>query len=383
MTLAQLGAEVVRIDPLGGATDVSRLPLGPDGTSLYWIGLNKGKRSVELDTSSAEGRDLLGRLLAVSGSGAGILLTNAVGQDWLSYESLRAYRQDVIEVQIAGRNDGRPAVDYTVNCEVGVPYMTGPTDFGRPVNHVLPAWDLITGLQAALAILTAERIRRDTGRGQLVTLSVADVAVATMAHLGFVADVVVNGRGRPRDGNYLYGSFGSDFLTSDGQRVMIVALTQRQWRKLVELTGTGDAIRALEKSLGVDFSDEADRYRYRAVLEALIAPWFANREFEEVTASLEQAKVLWGPYRTVVNLVADPTSIMNRSQLMADVHHEGLGTFPVPRSVLDFSGWDDPGPMPGPVLGGDTDAVLSSWLGLSNRELSDLRERGVIGGNTR
>jgi 2-methylfumaryl-CoA isomerase len=107
-------------------------------------------------------------------------LPNAVGQPWLSYESLRAYRDDVIEVHIAGRSDGRPAVDYTVNCEVGLPLMTGPTDYNRPVNHVLPAWDLLTGLQAALAIVTAERVRRDTGRGQLVTLSLADVAVATM-----------------------------------------------------------------------------------------------------------------------------------------------------------------------------------------------------------
>jgi 2-methylfumaryl-CoA isomerase len=193
----------------------------------------------------------------------------------------------------------------------------------------------------------------------------------------------VNGRGRLRDGNYLYGSFGCDFATSDGQRVMIVALTQRHWRKLVELTGIGDAIVALERSLEVDLSVEAGRYRYRAVLEALIAPWFSARTLAEVTGGLEQAKVLWGPYRTVENLVSDPTSVMQRSSLMTDLYQEGVGTFPAPRSVLDFSGWDRPDPVPAPVLGADTDAVLSSWLGLSDRELSDLRKRGVIGGHGR
>lgn len=379
MTLAQLGADVVRVDPVGGAADVSRLPLAPSGTSLYWSGLNKGKRSVEIDTSSAEGRDLVGRLLAASGPGGGILLTNAVGQGWLSYDSLRSYRDDLIEVHIAGRSDGRPAVDYTVNCEVGLPLMTGPTDCSRPVNHVLPAWDLLAGLQAALAIVTADRVRRATGRGQLITLSLADVAVATMAHLGFVADVTVNGHGRLRDGNYLYGSFGCDFATSDGRRVMVVALTRRHWRKLVQLTGIADAIAALEQSLHVDFGLEEGRYRYRAVIEALIAPWFAGQTFADITSLLEEAQVLWGPYRTLEDLVHDPASIMHSTDLMTDVHQEGVGTIPVPKPVLRFSGWDTPGAVPAPVVGQDTDAVLSARLGISPAELAELRERRVIG----
>ena len=86
MTLAQLGADVIRIDPVGGATDTRRLPLDQKGNSLYWAGLNKGKRSVELNTSSDEGRRLVVDLLR-SGPGGGILLTNAVGQRWLDYEA--------------------------------------------------------------------------------------------------------------------------------------------------------------------------------------------------------------------------------------------------------------------------------------------------------
>jgi 2-methylfumaryl-CoA isomerase len=274
-------------------------------------------------------------------------------------------------------------VDYTVNCEVGLPLMTGPIDSDRPVNHVLPAWDLLTGAYAALAILAAERVRLATGRGQLVTVSLADVAVATMCHLGFVADVAVNGRGRLRDGNYLYGSFGCDFATSDGQRVMIVALTQRQWQKLVELTRLADPIAALEKSLHVDLSVEEGRYRYRAVLEALLAPWFAARTFADVVASLDEARVLWGAYRTVENMVTDPSSIMHRTTLLSEVDQPGAGKIPVPRSVLQFGASDLPGPLVAPALGDDTDEVLAELLGLDAEKLSDLRGRGVIGGTTR
>jgi 2-methylfumaryl-CoA isomerase len=382
MSLAQLGAEVIRIDPIGGATDVRRLPVDDKGNSLYWAGLNKGKRSVEIDTRSAEGRDLVERLIAASGSGGGIVLTNAVGQAWLSYEHLSSVRPDLIMVHIAGRADGRPAVDYTVNCEVGLPYITGPADFQRPVNHVLPAWDLLTGLHAAVAILAAERTRARTGRGGLLRVALSDVAVSTMAHLGFVADVTVNGRGRLREGNYLYGSFGCDFRTADGDRVMVVALTERHWHRLVELTGTGEAISALERSLGVDLQDEEARYRYREVLAALIAPWFEEHGSEEVRAGLEASQVLWGPYRTVEQLVRDADSLMAASRLFSDVHHAGIGTFPTPRSVLEGTGVPKY-PLPAPALGADTDPVLRELLGLDGATLDDLRTRRVIGGPRR
>lgn len=377
MSLAQLGAEVVRVDPLGGATDTRRLPLDARGHSLYWAGLNKSKRSIEIDFKSPEGRALVERLLAESGPGGGIVITNAVGQDWLSYERLVRVRPDLIMVHIAGRADGRPAVDYTVNCEVGLPYLTGPVDFQRPVNHVLPAWDLLTGLHAAVGILAAERVRARTGRGRLVRIALSDVAVATMAHLGFVADVAVNGRGRPREGNYLYGSFGCDFATRDGDRVMVVALTERHWRHLVELTGAGEAIEALERSLGVDLHAEEARYRYREVLAALITPWFEAHSTEEVRAGLEASQVLWGPYRTVEEMVRQPDSLLGTSALFHRVEHPGIGAFPTPATVLAGAGPSGP-PAPAPALGADTAAVLAEWLGVGAEDLAVLRAEGVV-----
>ena len=139
MTMAQLGAEVIRVDPIGGATDTRRLPVDASGTSLYWVGLNKAKKSVEVDLKTAEGRAIVTSLIAAPGPG--IVVTNSVGQGWLSYDELRKHRSDLIHVHILGRSDGKPAVDYTVNCEVGLPYLTGPIDFDRPVNRVLAALD--------------------------------------------------------------------------------------------------------------------------------------------------------------------------------------------------------------------------------------------------
>lgn len=382
MTLAQLGADVIRVDPVGGAADTLRLPVDAKGHSLYWANLNRGKRSIEVDLRSAEGRDLVARLLAAPGEGAGILLTNAGGRSWLDYETLTAHRPDLIKVSITGLSDGSPAVDYTVNCEVGLPLLTGPADSGQPTNHVLPAWDLLAGLHAAVAILAAERARARTGRGQDVSLSLADVAVATMCNLGFVADVVANGSGRQRDGNYLYGSFGCDFETLDRRRVMVVALTKRQWQALVEVTGVGEPVAALERALGVDLSREEVRYEYREVVAGLVRPWFARRTLDEVVEALGQTTVLWGVYRDLEEFVADPSSLLNQSRIVEQVEHPGIGTLPTPGSVLDVAGLDGLPPGRAPVLGEHTDEVLRSLLDLDDAAITELQHAGVIGERT-
>lgn len=379
MTLAQLGADVIRVDPVGGATDTRRLPLDAKGTSLYWAGLNAAKRSIEVDTGTEDGRALVTQLITAPGPDGGIVLTNAVGQAWLAYERLAAMRADVIVVHILGRGDGKPAVDYTVNCEVGLPLITGPVEVDRPVNHVLPAWDLLTGLQAAIGVLAAERVRTRTGRGEHITVSLADVAVATMAHLGFVADVVLNGHGRLRDGNYLYGSFGNDFATADGHRVMIVALTARHWRRLLALTSIEETVGALERALDVDLSDEPVRYQYREVLSGLLRPWFEQRTYDEVAAALEPSGVLWGPYRSVDEFVHAPDSVLRASDLMAELDQPGIGRYPAPRPVLGLPGRAERPPAPAPILGQHTDEVLGEVLGLDGAALDDLRQRGVIG----
>jgi len=381
MTMAQMGADVIRVDPIGGAPDVRRLPLAPSGQSLFWAGLNKGKRSIEVNFGSAEGRELVQALIAAPGPDGGFLLTNSVGATWLEYDELRKVRDDVIKIFIRGRSDGKSAVDYTINAEIGLPWLTGPIESGRPVNHVLPAWDLMTGVYAATAVLAAERVRHRTGRGQNIDISLANVAVATMANLGYVADVQINENKRVRDGNFLYGGFGIDYQTADDVRIMVVALTPRHWRSLIELTGVAEAVDRLQESLGVDFAKDGDRFTHRRVLNDLIRPWFQARNGDEAIAALESAGVLWGRYRTVTELVNQPDSLLHTSGLLHNVEQPGIGTYSVPGPVLEFSGWTPGEPKPAPMLGENTDEVLGSILGLADHELSDLRQRGVIGGS--
>ena len=131
-------------------------------------------------------------------------------------------------LRLTGNADGSGAVDYTVNCASGFPTATGRDE--TPVNHVLPAWDIAAGLYLSTGLLAAERQRRRDGQGREVTLALADVMLASVGNLGYLADVQVNGHVRPPLGNDLYGALGRDFATRDGRRLMIVAISNRQWR---------------------------------------------------------------------------------------------------------------------------------------------------------
>ena len=332
LTLAQLGAEVIRIDRAGGGADAGRWPLAPSGVSLYWTGLNKGKRSVTLDFRAAESRKIVADLVAASGPDGGIVLTNADGQDWLGYRELARHRPDLIHLQIRGRRDSTAAaVDYTVNAATGFPLITGPEEHAGPVNHVLPAWDVACGLYAALGLLAAERHRRRTGEGRAITLALEDVALAVAGHLGFLAEAQL-GMDRPRIGNYLYGGFARDFATADGARIMLVPLTARHFADLAEVTGLAGTLAELERLLGADFSTDGDRYTHREVIASLLAPWFGQRTLADVASAFAGSSVLWERYRSFTELTADPGFAAN--PLLREIDQPGVGRVLAPGSPL-------------------------------------------------
>ena len=378
MTLAQLGADVIRIDPIGGAPDTTRWPLGPSGVSLYWVGLNKGKRSVMLNLRSPEGQEAVRRLVGAPGEGGGILLTNAAGRSWMSYETLRAVREDVILVELLGHHDGHPAVDYTVNAEVGFPLVTGPEGHGDPINHVLPAWDVACGLYATVAILAAERRRRLTGAGSLVRAALHDVALATAGNLGFLAEAEF-GVERPRIGNHLYGGFAHDFATRDHKRIMLVALTSRHWRDLVALTGRAEVVTALEQTLNADFRHDSDRYAHREIIQGIMRPWFAERDHADVARALSGSSVLWSTYKTFADLAGPGRADLEANPLMSVLDQPGVGTYLAPGSPLSFAGLPRDA-APAPWLGQHTEEVLGEVAGLSEDEIAGMLATGACEG---
>lgn len=380
MTLAQMGADVIRFDRIEGGLDAGRWPVTKDGRSLFWAGLNKGKRSVAVNMKNPEGRELVTRIITAPGPDAGLFLTNLRVRGWMDHATLSQHRADLIMVTLSGDRHGRPAVDYTVNPALGFPDATGPAGSTEPVAHVLPAWDCIAGNLAVSSLLAAERHRLRTGEGQDVDLTLKDVAAAMLGHLGIIGEVCINGTDRPKGGNALYGAYGQDFVTADGRRIMVIGMTDRQWRGLVTLTGTTGAIAALEARLGVSFENEGARYTHRAAITELFAPWFARHGADEIGTMCDAAGVTWSEFRSFARAVAEDPDLSPENPVFSEIEQPGIGTYPVPGSVVTFSAHPRQPPRPAPTLGADTEAVLADVAGLPAREIGRLFDQGIVDG---
>ena len=379
MTLAQLGADVIRFDDIKGGLDNDRWPITKDGRSIYWAGLNKGKRSIAVDLRNPKGRELLTALITAPGEGAGIFTTNRPARGWLAYEELSKKRADLIALNIVGDRHGTANVDYTVNAITGFPMVTGPVGHDGPVNAVAPPWDLATAYAGAMAILAAERHRRMTGQGQRIVLPLQDMALSVTSALGYLGEAVVNDVDRPRYGNEIFGTFGRDFKTSDGRFVMICIFSDRHVDALAAAGGFEAAFKKIETETGVDLKTDAGRWNARARLCAVIEPWVAAHNAADVGAALQKAGALWAPYQTFRELAADKEAVQE-NPLFTVLDQPGIGRYPVAASPLQFGAIPRQPPVGAPTLGQHTDEILSAILGLPAHEIARLHDEKVVGG---
>ena len=378
MTLAQMGAEVIRFDRIGGGLDAGRWPLAPSGQSLFWAGLNKGKKSIAVDMKSPEGRELITRIITAPGEDAGLFLTNLRVRGWMDYETLSQFRRDLIMVTLMGDRHGNPAVDYSVNPALGVPDITGAEGSSDPVAHAVPAWDLLAGNLCVSSLLAAERHRLRRGMGQDVELALKDVAAAALGHLGMIGDAALNDAPRQKAGNALYGAYGQDFLCADGNRIMVIGLTDRQWRGLVNATGTVDDMAALERKTGRDLMDEGARWELRHEITEVLKPWFAARRVPQFAQDFTKAGLTWSQFRTLKDALAEDTDMSADNPMFTNLHQPGLGSFPVPGNPVSYSAVPRSAPVAAPQLGAHTEEILGDVARLEDGEIARLFDAGVV-----
>lgn len=381
MTLAQYGAEVIRIDMVGGGIDYARQPMMPGGRSLYWTGLNKGKKSIAVDIRRPAGRELVQALVTAPGNG-GVLLTN-IGVPWLSHALLSERRNDLITCTIEGNSDGTTAVDYTVNCAAGFPAITGNGSINFPVNHALPAWDIACAYQAAFGIAAAAANRQATGSGAQMRLALSDVAFSTLSHLGMLAEAELLNQERTSLDNFLYGAFGKDFGTFDGHRVYVAAISLGQWKSLVVACAMQGACEKIEQEAQLNLEKEEDRFAARLAIAAYLEEWFKTRSFAEVREILNTHKVCWGPYQTVMEALARDPRLSEANPIFTRVNTAGVGSHLAAGGTLRIGTTHTGSPVPAPLLGQHTDQILQEVLGLSEAALGKLHDDGIVAGPDR
>jgi 2-methylfumaryl-CoA isomerase len=371
---AQFGAEVIRVDQIGGGPDYRRWPVTEANDSLYWENLNRAKKSVALDLSKPEGRELLQALVRATGQ----FITNFPAEGFLSHAKLAEGRADLVTVRVMGWADGAPALDYTVNNAVGYPMLTGAGP--EPVNHVLPAWDLLSGAYAAFALLAAIRRREATGAGSEVRIPLSDVAIGTVANLGGIAEVLHSGANRPRLGNAVYGLFGRDFVTRDGVRTMIVVVTHRQWANLLGALGLNDAVAAIEAGRGVSFaSNDGLRFDHRDALYPLFEAAIGARDHAALATALDGAGIVHSAYRTMLDAAHDRRLVGNNPMFTSfDANPSGFA-YPAAGAFGTVPQLERTPAQAAPRNGQHSEQVLAEMLKLSSGEIARLVDSGTVG----
>jgi 2-methylfumaryl-CoA isomerase len=199
--------------------------------------------------------------------------------------------------------------------------------------------------------------------------------------MGQLAEVLTTGANRPRLGNSLFGAFGRDFATADGRRIMVVAITPKQWRGLVSALGLNDAVATVEGELGVSFvSNEGARFDHRDRLFPLFEAAFAVRTTADLGPAFDADGVTWGPYQSLHEAATTDKRLFTENPVFQTIANPSGLTYPASGPAGTLAGEPRGAITPAPKLGQHTDQVLAEVLGLPDHEIGRLHDAGLVAG---
>jgi len=371
MILADLGAEVVKIEePTSG--DEAR-GVGPflKGLSAYFASLNRGKKSAALNIKDPRGRDLAAALIAR----ADVLVENfrpgTMDRLGLGYETVATRNPRLIYAACSGFGQTGPyrargAYDMVIQGMGGVMSITGEPG-GRPLKTGPAIGDLAGGLFTAIGILAALQAREHTGEGQMVDIGMLDCQVALLenAIIRYTTTGEIPG---PLGARHPSIAPFEAFEAKDGY--VIFAVGTPHWERFCRVIGREDLLEDRR------FATNALRAENHGALQPLIAEVARMRTVREWMAIMEKADVPCGPINTIDQVVADPQ--VQARGMVTTIHHPGVGAMRIPSSPLRLSRTPSRVDRPAPRLGEHTAEVLKAWLGLEGEAITGLTEQGVI-----
>lgn len=373
MLLGDLGADVVKIERPGKGDDTRGW--GPpflDGESAYYLGVNRNKRSVTLDTSQEQGRALLGRLLetadlVIDNFKLGTLPRWGFDDAWFEEHAPQAVRCSITGYGSTGPRGAEPGYDFILQAESGLMSITGGED-GEPMKIGVALVDITTGLMAAISLLSGLEDRRRTGHGRRFEVSLHDTSLTMLANVA--ANYLISGDDPNRYGNGHPNIVPyRTFRASDGE-VAVAVGNDGQFHKLAELVGHP------EWSQDARFATNEGRVNNRREIDGLITEAFGKHDRAYWVAELKRAGIPVGPINSVGEALTSEQSLARR--LVTEVTHPQTGTFSVVTSPLRWGSEPAPVRFPPPRLGEHTQQVLAEELGLDDAEIAELRAAGVV-----
>jgi crotonobetainyl-CoA:carnitine CoA-transferase CaiB-like acyl-CoA transferase len=370
--LADMGADVVKVERPGDGDETRHLAPFQDGESHYFMSINRNKRGIVVDMKQPAGRQVVLDLARLSDVCIENFRPGVTARLGLDYESVKAVRPDVVYCSISaygqtGPYAGRSAFDVAIQAMGGAMGVTGEPG-GRPMRMGLPMADLSAGLFAALGILAAVVERQRTGKGQLVDVSMMDAMVGLLTQYAgrfFMTgeDVEPVGSGHPSVSPY------GTYETADGH-IVIANLGESFWPKIARAIGRAD--------LAEDprYRTNAERVSRRAEVDELVNAETRKRTRAEWEAIFEAEDVPHAPVLRVSQVLTHPQVLAR--EMVTDVEHAKLGRMPATGRALRFGAQPREPMRAAPVLGQHTDEVLHDVLGYDQARIDELRERGII-----
>lgn len=370
--LADMGAEVIRIEEVGGSVDRKLAPFAPDGVPIRHYMVNRNKQVITLDMQHPKGRELFHRLLKKADIFVDNLSPRAKEKLGLTYEALSKIKPDIIVVSISafgsyGPYSERLGFEPIAQAESG--HMAHNGFPGDPPSRGAVAWcDLGTGLHSALGAVSALFHRYRTGQGQMVETSLFDTAVSIMTFPNAAARWKLLGTTADR-GNVTENYFGDIFKTTDGW-VYIIVISDQMWKRLAQVIGHPEL--ADDPRLLTDW----DRYVNRDLIYPYVTEWARDKTMDEASRIMEEGRVPCGRTRDTKDLVDD--AHVKARELLVDMDVPGVGPVPHTAVALKFSETPLKIRHIAPKAGENNESVYCGLLDLSPDDLSQLAAEGVI-----
>jgi crotonobetainyl-CoA:carnitine CoA-transferase CaiB-like acyl-CoA transferase len=373
MILADLGAEVIKIEEMGVGDQTRTIPPFVNGESHYFLAINRNKKSVALDARTAEGREILLKLA----NRCDVVLENfrpgVMDRLGLGYERLKSLKPDIILCSISGFGANgsmrdKPSFDLVSQALSGVMSINGYPD-GPPTKLGLPLGDIGGGLWAAIGVLAAINERNATGRGSRIDLSLLE---GLMGLLGYLAEIfLVTGENPGRMGNSHHNIVPYGLMPVKDGHIVLALHVGSFWRNFCKAIGREDLIS------NPRFRTVHDRHKNRDELEGLIGDIMKTRTVVEWQSILDAADVPHGPVNNIGQALNQP--IIRESGFVKETLHPTAGTVKVLGSPLRFPGsYEATAVDPPPLLGEHTRAVLGNLIGLDDAEITRLIAAAVI-----
>lgn len=372
MMLADMGAEVIKIEMAGRGDDSRAFSPFKNGESAYFLNLNRNKKGVTLNLKSEKGKEIFRQMVKK----ADIVVENyrpgVMERLGLGYEELKKINPALVYGAVSGFGHSgpysqRPGYDAIGQAMSGLMSTTGWPDSG-PTRIGLPMADYLAGLSAAVGILGALHSRERTGKGQKVDIALMDCGIASMQVIQTY--YLVEGRIPQRIGNRYESNYPTDgFPAKDGD-IMVSAANDKLWCAMCDVMKRPD-LKDSEKTI-----TNKERLENWPYIREEIIKWSGERTVAEAVDELLKGGVPAAPINNIEQVVHDPH--VKAREMFVEMEHPKAGKLTVTGSQLKLSETPVSIERPAPSLGQDNDLVYGEWLGMSENELAVCREEGVI-----